>query len=312
MSQYSVSGYLSALEMRTSRTLLLEGVTDWQMVSRVVNGFVEEGKLSGDSVVIDTADLLDRTGYAMGVREFVEYVHGLSGDSGELLFAMVDREFRGFRFGPPPEDDISSHHLSAANCMWTRGHSIENYVLSSEAVIEYLRHNHPESVPASIYPEIHRVLELSLPWCGAVTLALAESRLLGRADGLARTDCWDCHQDNFQVGAYARELAARCDASFDVDEFEQNVREWHRELIGISPEVSRWVAHGHLSMGIIWATAATVLAAAGVESKIVEQIASGMRKHKLRSAASWWQSQIEQNAIETPLPLVQWLIGEPS
>jgi hypothetical protein len=309
MTQYSFAGYLSALEMRLSKTILVEGVTDHQIFSRVINGLIESGELASDSVVLDFADLIDRTGYLMGVREFVEHVHASSTASVDQFFVLVDREFRGFDLGPPPIDRLAGHHMPAPNLMWTRGHSIENYMFSVEAMLEYLRIHHPETVPVSTYGLVRKHFDAAVIWCGALTLALLEARLLGRADGLCKAEHWNHQNSCLDVTAFTTAIAPRCNRPFNSVHFEKRLHEWHSELSRCSTELSRWIAHGHIANSLLWVSIGGTLMAAGVEASTAELIATGMKANKFRVAASWWYVQITAKAPDSPLPLLQWLTG---
>lgn len=106
MSTYDFPGYLSALDMRPFRTLLVEGPTDRKILSRLINSLIESGLVDPDSLVIDCADLIDRTGFGMGVREFVEHIHSNSTVGADRFFVLVDREFRGFSIASPLTDTL--------------------------------------------------------------------------------------------------------------------------------------------------------------------------------------------------------------
>lgn len=307
MSTYNFLGYLSALDMRPFRTLLVEGPTDRKILSRLLNSLIEAGVVAPDSVVIDTTELIDRSGFSMGVREFVEHVHANSTAGVDQFFAVVDREFRGFDFVPPPTDLINTHYLASPNCMWTRGHSIENYMFSPDAIIEYLREYYPESVPVSSYPVVTEHFSEALKWCGALSLALYEGSLISRAAGVCRKEHWDLSGRRLDVEPIAFELAKRCRPGFDPVRFSSRVADWHTELQAASPNLPRWIAHGHLSYSLLWAVVGRTLASLGVALDVVEQIETGMNDNKLRSSASWWQRQVDDNSPEYPAPLLEWL-----
>lgn len=312
MSEYSFQGYLSALEMRTTKTLLVEGPTDIQILSRILNGLEEAGTVERDTVVIDSADLIQRSGLQMGIRQFVEHVHAASTAQPEKFFVLVDREFRGFELGPPLTDPIGTHYLPAPNCMWTRGHSIENYMLTPEPFIEFLRHHYPESIPVNAYADIERNVSAAVVWSAAVSLALLEAQAIGRSEGVCQTEHWDCVHRYLNAKEYAATLAPRCGATFDSASFTSRVVHWYSELSQVSVELPRWIAHGHISTSMVWVVVGKTLDSLGVDAAVVDQVAKGMKTNKLRIAATWWQQYLASNPPDSPTPLIEWLISVPS
>src|SRR5690242_4673856 len=126
MSSYSPIGYVNAVSIRNTRTLLVEGRTDKSVVVRLMIELRNQKLLNADNLVIDTADDIQNVpGARLGNREKVEYIHAQI--AGFQRFAgLVDREFRDFDLAVPA-DHAPHHRVVPQNLFWTRGHSIENY-----------------------------------------------------------------------------------------------------------------------------------------------------------------------------------------
>ena len=93
------------------------------------------------SFTITTAEELSAETSGGGNREKVEQVCELiAGWSFRCRFiGFVDREFRKFRFGDDIVSDGLRSHLRRGRLVWSRGHSIENYLFDFVVVRDPLR-----------------------------------------------------------------------------------------------------------------------------------------------------------------------------
>jgi hypothetical protein len=311
MPTYSPTGYVVAVTIRRTRTLLVEGSTDKSVIARLTIELRNHGLLNADDVVIDTtADIENAPGARLGNREKVEYIHGLVG--GLQRFAgLVDREFREFQLAPPI-DHAPYHRVVPPNLFWTRGHSIENYFHTLAIVTATLEQHHPEHLPARYSDILAAAFPGILRACATICLAALGIFKLDRIREVKLIDFWRIDPTGsvtVDVNELQAILAARGVSAEDLALF---VGHWHYYsplLAAADVVLSQWICHGHLAESHLWCAVAALFRHFGMPDAVATQIAWGTKDAQFRTASERWCQSCAAGAGEYPQEFVQWLQG---
>lgn len=306
--RHSYSGYLAAIQVRSSRTLLVEGTDDKTVLSRVV---AEASATGSEKVVIDTAEMIKPPSPA-GNREIVEGVHALARGQGLRLAAWVDREFREFEFTHSVGDPLGIHKIQFVTLFWTRGHSIENYFFFAKRVTRFLKYKFIDRLPdgweqalAASFPDI-------LAWAASLSVAAFENSILQRMGDMFTEASWHvgakCEPDWTQVGAA---LQQRGVAAAVVNTVETRARTLFGQFFPSELTIAQWACHGHIGESCVWSAAAALLGSLGADKRLVSDVSNGFKDEKLRHAAEVWAAEIAASSGEVPSTLVTWLSAHP-
>jgi len=318
MSHYSVNGYIAALRTRTtSKTLFVEGTDDKKAIACLLSRLVMAGKITARNIIIDSAELIKEKPHP-GNRQIVEKVHaGIQGGiNASEFFAVVDREFRDFEFGPPTIDQSNGHNGAAANLMWTRGHSMENYSFESTLISTFLLRMVPEHVNSDQIRDAAGSVRSLLQWCAAFSIACARRQTIVKASGCLTADVWEINGVG-EIALSHRHLSdvflARNVDSVVVQSLLGDVEMYHSAFTQNpnADSLVKWISHGHLGTEGLWSGVGWFLQQRGVAPSIVEIVSSGHKEVKLRIAAEIWADSIVNGALALPAQFMAW-IGAPS
>jgi hypothetical protein len=296
MSSYSVSGYISSLMIREKVTLLVEGVGDKRVISRVLTELHDRGRLNAAPIVVDTADLLRGDDAPMGNRALVERAHELAMIDGVPLHAVVDREFRKFSLNDPIADLSPIHKVVPPSLYWTRGHSTENYFFDPACLSAFLKQQFPESLKNGFSLAIQETFHPLLRWACSVSLALFSEELLERSESLGQASHWkydNSGEISLDVDAYVAAFASRKVPPERISLLKTAI-EKNFERLGppVDGELFRWLSHGHAGWELLWCGVAAVLAPFCSTPAVVASIATGYREQKVRCAAEIATAQV--------------------
>lgn len=123
--------------MSKKTRILVEGKDDRAIMRNLLSIFGKSNEI-GIDVAADLKGTCKIT--ALNNRAKVEKIHTACRDSihHRQLYFFCDREFRKFRIENAIFDEASEHN-NEGNLFWTLGHSIENYFLSEDILIEAYR-----------------------------------------------------------------------------------------------------------------------------------------------------------------------------
>ena len=260
--------YVASIQMSKHRHILLEGSRDKSFFKRM-NEAAQSGKdcapanvdiTTAEELKADTVNAKDR----IGNRDKVELVCGMVGKRPfqNRFVGFVDREFREFIFSDTIADTLRSHYC-AGRLVWSRGHSIENYMFDYEVLREPLCDFSPNQRVADIalvilkanLPEILNIacalglaareqchlstVRRTIHWSN---LELTESRLR-----------WDIVRWTSGLVQHSH-LDARTSKTLAC-EFER----WLEIARSSDPDSVRWACDGHIGMDLIWSTYARII-----------------------------------------------------
>ncbi|WP_437997198.1 DUF4435 domain-containing protein [Sorangium sp. So ce185] len=310
MSSYSLSGYISVLETRTSSTLIVEGINDKKIVAGLIRRFETLGILRARKLVVDTAEMISGSTGVCGNRAIVETVHAQATRLGIDLFAFVDREFREFVFGPPVIDAVGGHYVAAPNLIWTRGHSAENYAFHRATVEAFLSRIVPEHVDSEMSDRAVAAVPSIMRWLAALSISLARGHVVTRCNKMLSMASWEVDTSGclaLNVNAVRAQMVARCVSGTEADVIVNDVQIFERDMQQNATDVSRWVSHGHVGSDGLWSGVAKVLLAVGLSSNVAQEIATAHRDTKLRIGAEIWGDQVKSGDVKMPQNFIDWL-----
>jgi hypothetical protein len=265
-AQFTIEEYLTEREMSDIPVLLVEGEYD----SIFFQLFQDELEPATQScfpecvdilrhIEIDTPEIIKSPdGQKLGNREKVEIVCGIA-DSNPftgMLAGFVDREFRGFVINECVYDDIGMQN-QVGRILWSRGHSVENYLFDVQTLRQGLR-DYGISSKFSVRDALlifENDFDKILCIASAISLSARDNDLISAV------------QTSFDVSLFAMQGDS---VSFDVAKWDkllsqrQKLDEKRRgalidtfnaycsKLEASDPEVIRWVCHGHIGLAITW------------------------------------------------------------
>lgn len=306
--RHSYSGYLAAVQVRSSRTLLVEGTDDKIVFSRVV---AEAPAIASEKVVIDTADMIQPPSPA-GNREIVEGIHALARGQGLRLAAWVDREFREFESTHSVGDTLGTHKVQFVTLFWTRGHSIENYFFSAKRVMRFLKYKFIDRMPDGWEQAFVASFLDILGWAASLSVAAFENSILQRMMDIFTEASWrvgaKCEPDWTQVGAALQQRGVTAAA---VKTVETRARILFGQFFPNELALAQWMCHGHIGENCVWSATAALLGSLGADKRLVSDVSNGFKDEKLRHAAEAWAAEIAASSGEVPSALVTWLSALP-
>lgn len=309
MSAYTINGYLAALELRSARrTLLVEGQIDRMFVERLLHELTTQGRGRRERIAVDTADMIKAEG--RGARELLEMLHGETTSSRMSFGALVDREYRSFAFAPVLTDMAPEHRVLNDSLFWTRGHSVENYILTERAIRKFLQVNFPHVLDL-LSNQLRETLESAIRWAAAVSIAAFEAGHLGRCKGACDHQMWGAAGGVLQlsVAEFSNALVARGAPQTTADQIANRARGVFVSLTDpATAGLARWLAQGHLGFELMWSACAALARSAGVAPGECDRVAHGLKDVKARLAFDDWISVEfgQQQNGEMPNAFVEW------
>lgn len=256
---WSESGYRTALKIRTSKTILVEGTTEKELLNRLILDLPE----TNVSYVIDTASLLSGDGYnCLGNKKKIEKtIKNIDHEYWqEKRFAvLMDREW----------DDLVDKNgnflkwkkklTSKDGIFYTEGHSIENYSFNIEYIISYIKYcggNLPNlKLEKKVRETFSSILSLSLAFSHEVWRHKCINKMYGvvKLSDVGLVDNKLCLMSNVDEEILKRNI--NLPSSFVSDVNNKSIE--YSKLIDDS-DLYRYI-HGHLGECIILACVAALI-----------------------------------------------------
>lgn len=193
-STYSPRAYRVAVDIRSAKTLMVEGVSDRRIILR---SCASKKNLHEAKFAIDTAQIIEaREGEKIGNKEKVLEVFELLRESGRFGI-FVDREWDGLT------DPVSGAWLpfTPANTgeepkFFTSGHSIENYSFTLDLYRQAILSTCYDSVGDNSIPDLESSFQPALDMALAFSKVFRELRVLGKSKNCVTPDDFSWSGDN--------------------------------------------------------------------------------------------------------------------
>ncbi len=306
MTRYRLSAYLARLLVTGRKVLLVEGQADKRAFKRLLEEFVGGNRESMASVDIDTADMLEAPETpVMGNRQKIEtlfqMVHACRLD--HKLVGFVDREFRCFSLGRIVED-LVGQHVSEGNLVWSRGHSMENYCFDFETLRNPLRTFSVTEHFDRALDEFELVFQSTMKLACAVSLAGLDVGFLVPVKSSISWKIIHIHSGEVQIDLEAwrtvLQRSTKLSASV-VDELLTRFAYWSDTVQDSSPEVVRWVCHGHIGLSVLWNTyARCVYDATGYDGAETAKVLGATESVRFNACIESWVQRALSNEVDFP------------
>lgn len=308
--QYDIQGYLAAVTMRTARTLLVEGKTDGIFMTQVVD-VLNTLKMCSQKLYVDSAEMITEKTTVMGNREKAEVVHCHARASSMRMAVLVDREFRHFQINGCIADLIAAHYVENETLFWTRGHSIENYLLKPEHVQRMLS----LAVGACLSPDSRSAFDASfddvLTHAAALSLAALSCRVINRLEGLFSPDDWCLEGQKLMIkdSTLRRLLLQRGIPTQVAESFIEKFRFYKTELGNSQQDTALWISHGHLGLELSVAAFFFYWKRSSLQShESVKASSTSFKDLKVRiGARSWIEELCRSTCSVHEVPFLGWI-----
>ncbi len=257
---FAFEAYLLRIRLWSKPLILVEGTEDQRAV-QLLGGTLG----TGDITVETAAQVASPVGTSLGNREKVELVCSMVDQEHPhaRFVGFTDREFRDFEITSTLTDLFPDDHHVEGRVVWSRGHSIENYLLSLRVLDEPLRvhTDGPEYEPAFVkfqtsFPEVLRI---------AAALSIT-GKQLGNIDQLFGSIVWQIfevttqgislHLEHWKEQMVSRQSLDSVRAQTIATTFEEGL---HCSAMS-DEQTLRWFTHGHIGFRVAWAAYAACLA----------------------------------------------------
>ncbi|HEL3176352.1 hypothetical protein N5D45_11455 [Stenotrophomonas sp. GD03819] len=311
-SKYSINGFINAALRRSGKTLLVEGISDRNVILRL------HAERDCDAVfTVDQAGILEGECCAgMGnkekVKEVVRVAQQLANNLpriNDVLAVLKDREWDGL---PPGEFRLSNAWVApvqGAREFSTQGHSIENYNFRRDHVVAYLKMAFSGSLKNGFFSLINDEFKKILVVSSCLSLALQEEGVLSRVGGLLRHEHFEPNSDRVVIAtslisSLESRGCAEPRAKMIVDRINGLV-ENHEDSLSTNISI-QWLPHGHAGEECIWACIGAYARLSGVDSVVCNSIVSFGRDERQRYMATLLAKTVPEDIF--PLPeIVEWL-----
>ena len=269
---------------------------------------------SRTKITITTAESIKSEGPAEGNRDKVEKVCQLVEKQpfSSKFVGFVDREFRNFAVRDEIEDSLGAQNL-LNRLVWSRGHSIENYLFNFETVRRPLRICTPDPMVSQRAMDILRenFRELINVACA---LGLA-AREVGEMEFVRSTVTWPMvtiSGSKFQWDTDKWRLKLQQHSKFDaqvVDSVVQNFETFLTIAQSSNEANVRWACDGHLGYRLIWQGYASIVNHVCLSNEDTKPMAPTQRSAvlgvkddiKFNHLVDSWTNGINKAPEETPL-----------
>ncbi|AFY44839.1 DUF4435 domain-containing protein [Nostoc sp. PCC 7107] len=282
---FKIDEYQRAIGTFSNRKrLIVEGKSDKYLFkilldefSLATHQFQKERKNSIDKVDIDDVETLIKSDDSLklfivdaaGNRQKIERIHKNVKNLPKYtnLVFFVDREFDNFTisFEEEIKDEMSSHKVDGA-LIWSRGHSIENYLFDSTILHQPLR----ILSDGKLFDDAIKIFEdnfyLTIRLASAVSIAFKECEKIQALEKIIDWELIDIDTSNVNLRIvdwrekmYKRgeqDQRGRTIRKFSNEEIEQIINSyqmWYQKIENdnVDESILRWICHGHIGFQVI-------------------------------------------------------------
>jgi len=266
---------LAVGEMSSRRRLIVEGKTDRIFFKILLGEFMrlshkKTSKYKVSDIDIDVIDTLvkdDRfqpiVSGVTGNRKRIESIHKNTQNSYnyDKLFFFIDREFDDFTISLDKniKDELNKHKVDGS-LVWSRGHSIENYLFDFTVLRQPLRGL--SDVELSQFEEAIQLFEnnfyLTLRLGSAFSIALKECRKIKKLEEIINSELidFDSSNVNLRLDELEKRICERKILSIeDSRKIINTYEEWYKKIEKDQVDIDtlRWICHGHIGIKVILA-----------------------------------------------------------
>jgi hypothetical protein len=265
-AMFTVEEYLTEREMSDLPVLLVEGNDDsifFQLIKDELIKNLDENEsiylMPLSSIEVDTPIIIKSPeDNVLGNRGKVEYICETADSIGfkGLLVGFVDREFREFDLAQHIHDRLKTHN-KLGRVIWSRGHSLENYLFDWGILRDGLRdygvnsHYSIQDVLEVFRINFDKIINIAC----AISLAARDVGLISVTESSLDPSIFTFNNDQLQFAL--EKWDGFLSTKMKLDESRRNslveALTYYLKIVNSSDaETLRWVCHGHIGMNFIW------------------------------------------------------------
>ena len=313
--QLTFREFISQVRMSKSSHILLEGTQD-RSFFEILRQALFEGEdrhRSASYVAITTSESIKSEDVTVGNREKVEIISQLVNDThySERFIGFVDREYRDFVFSDTIGDNLL-RQLISGRLIWSRGHSIENYMLDFDVVRDPLYDCSPNGEIAQTALELLQQ-NFSVILNAACAIGLAGLKL-NQLETVRRTIHWNSLRMNdsilhWDTERWATSLKQHSDLDSQIrSDLVREFEHWFGIARVSDSNIVRWACDGHTAMRLVWAAYSKLVfevrrSECGIGAKAANQRDSVFRienNARFNHFARSWARIMSTDYVDTP------------
>lgn len=322
----NLEDFFSSLEMGGEKHLLVEGTSDKQALEKLFTYLT----YFSHKITIHLAENLDVSSQR-GNRGKVEYTCKAAYTDSNLksqsiiLAGFIDREFEKFDLNELR--DLLEGHYVEENLVWSRGHSIENYLFNPLLFkelfclifdVKWAHEIIQKSEIAQVLQEFEVLFQEILSFACAIGLAAYELRLLNLVEeNIVR-------QENISLGIleikdrklsidfdkWKNQLIQRGIANSELVYLPQKYIYYRNKLMSVDSMTVKRLCHGHLGFDLIlFIFCCCLKEIATLEQKALDSLVGRIRGLTSKGGSAFeqcaveWSRQVKQQKCEYPREL---------
>lgn len=293
--------------LSANRIILVEGKDDHNVLIRLVRKLEECGRLP-HPIIVDTAEDIASPDRPMGNREKVEAVcAGLDEGDACRFVGFVDREYHGFSLTDPICDEINGH-FRQGRLLWSRGHSIENYLLDSHVLAHAIECNTECSVCYDALKALKAKLPEAIQLACAIGLTGHETHRLPMLRSSIRWNDVMLDPTIALDGPSWLAYMARIHPKVNASEVFSAISGWLERLRGCHGDTVKWLCDGHTALAMCLAVfQRLVFELTGNDAAEAAKAVTAKRHECVLAAAVKWGDLACSDLVTWPNELVTML-----
>ncbi|SAL76848.1 hypothetical protein AWB68_05067 [Caballeronia choica] len=294
MQGYSIGGYLNAVMRRSEKTMLVEGITDKSVLTRLKNDRCSSAGTDLPGVIDVAALLTDDLTKGLGMKDVIKAVLARLAKSPRMLAVasgkfgtLTDREWDGLTLDMELQNPWFAPTQGSPNFV-TVGHSVENYFFRLSPIDAFLRQFFSDHLGQRFFNELAARFHLIIGFAVVYSLAMRHIGSIGRADRVISRDMIEWHQGHYiSTGRLNAALKARGahTAQNPYLLINSGVHTYASRYTASEP--GHWMCHGHLGEQAIWACVANLAQEQGVPTDVASQIERGLGDVRFRHCVDY-------------------------
>lgn len=323
MSKFVPSAYRSYLRMSKKKHILVEGKEDKAAMLFLLTEIAFTQQIETSNVSIETAEqIISSDGRGVRNREKVlDIARSVAEKDYKTRFmGFVDREFDGFEIGDISIEDRICCHRIDGRALFSRGHSIENYLFEIPILGLILESQSTVPYSESVLSMYENVFEEALFQACSLSLAVSDLQLIDRLNKSIDWKFFQIQGENelcFLLDDWLSVIIEDRNISTEVaDLLKDRFIHYLSKLERSADSLPRWLCHGHIGMDVLYSVYCacllnTSLQAENQEENSVSHI-GWVRREKLFSllVKSWAKKSLKGDC-EYPADIVSFL-GSPA
>jgi hypothetical protein len=304
MTVYSLAGYKVAVKLRSSKTILVEGLTDKKVLARLFLQHHLDHSVKVNCLIDEISIISDEMLSGKGSKEKIELAAAHLKSLATKLNWLVDREWEGIDLDNPPKEQVTP--LTSEWGIRTKGHSIENYWFHEHVFAAYLKMFYGDVLKGEFFCALSNRYSDILRLATAYSFTAKRLGLIKKCQGAIRAIDVQWTKNRYSVLASLNATLAIRQVTADVAV--QVVNELSKESISTaSPAVLQWLCHGHLGEEMVRACVANLAMEWGSSTETALAIERGEKHHKLSHHADCLATSGNE-CVEPLYRLVNWAI----